>query len=127
MAKFNLTGSKTVAELKKDFNKAFGSKLKVYSKNMLAEETATLGELGLKANNEFECRSSCTAGSFIKAFAEMGLKVKIYTPDEWVAVLDGLTLEATGKVKKNATKADMECMVGYQREENNVRGKRCCE
>lgn len=116
MAKFNLTGSKTVAELKKEFNEAFGSRLKVYNKNKIAEETATLAELGLKEDTDFECRSSRTAGSFIAAFAEMGLKVKIYTQDEWVAVLNGLTLESTGKVKKNATKADMEGMEGYQRE-----------
>lgn len=116
MAKFNLTGSKTVVELKKEFNEAFGSQLKVYYKNKIADDAATLGELGLKADNEFECRANRTAGSFIAAFAEMGLKVKVYTPDEWVAVLDGLTLESTGKVKKNATKADMESMAGYQRE-----------
>ena len=120
MAKFKLTGNKTVAELKKEFNEAFGSKLKVYDKNKVAEDTVTLGELGLKEDQEFECRSSRTAGSFIAAFAEMGLKVKIYTQDEWVAVLNGLTLESTGKVKKNATKADMEGMEGYQREETAV-------
>ena len=116
MAKFKLTGNKIVAELKKEFNEAFGSKLKVFDKNKVAEDTVTLGELGLKEDQEFECRSSRTAGSFIAAFAEMGLKVKIYTQDEWVAVLNGLTLESTGKVKKNATKADMEGMEGYQRE-----------
>lgn len=120
MAKFNLTGSKTVGELKKEFNEAFGSRLKVYNKNKIAEDTTTLGELGLKADTEFECRSSRTAGSFIAAFAELGLKVKVYTSDEWVAVLPGLTLETTGKVKKNATKADMEGMEGYQKEEKTV-------
>lgn len=127
MAKFNLTGSKTVAELKKEFNEAFGSNLKVYNKNRVAEDTVTLGELGLKADTEFECRSSRTAGSFIAAFAEMGLKVKVYTSDEWVAVLPGLTLEATGKVKKNATKADMEGMEGYQREEKDVEKEEASE
>ena len=43
--------------------------------------------------------------------SEHGLKVKVYTPDEWVAALDGLTLESAGKVKKNASKADMESMI----------------
>lgn len=118
MAKFNLTAGKTAGELKKEFNEAFGSKLKVYNKNKIADDAVTLGELGLKADSEFECRANRTAGSFIAAFAELGLKVKIYTQDEWVAVLPGLTLEATGKVKKNATKADMEGMEGYQREES---------
>lgn len=120
MANFNLTGNKTVAELKKEFNEAFGSKLKVYDKNKVAEDTAILGELGLKENLEFECRSSRTVGSFIAAFAELGLKVRIYTQDEWVAVFNGLTLESTGKVKKNATRADMEGMEGYQREESEM-------
>ena len=40
--------------------------------------------------------------------ADFGLKVKVYTSDKWVAVLDGLTLDLAGKVKKNATKVDME-------------------
>jgi len=43
---------------------------------------------------------------------KLGLKVKVYTSDEWVAVLGGLTLEQSGQVKKAATKADMEKMVG---------------
>jgi hypothetical protein len=48
---------------------------------------------------------------------EFGLKVKVYTCDDWVAALDGLTLESAGKVKKNAVKADMESMIAYQRTE----------
>lgn len=48
----------------------------------------------------------------IKTFADFmmekfGLKVKVFTCDDWVAVLDGIKLEDVGKIKKGATKADM--------------------
>lgn len=101
-----------VADLKAAFNARFGAKLRVYSGRSQAEESATLGELGLTNEGNFECQVSLTVGSFIKRMqSEHGLKVKVYTPDEWVAALDGLTLESAGKVKKNASKADMESMI----------------
>ena len=107
-----LQNGTVVADLKATFNACFGAKLRVYSGRSQAEESATLGELGLTKEGEFECRANLTVGSFIeRMLSEYGLKVKIYTPDEWVAVLDGLTLESAGKVKKNATKADMESMI----------------
>ncbi|MBE6187512.1 MAG: hypothetical protein E7143_00105 [Rikenellaceae bacterium] len=105
-----------VADLKATFNARFGAKLRVYSGRSQAEQSATLGELGLTNEGNFECQASLTVGSFIKRMqSEHGLKVKVYTPDEWVAALDGLTLESAGKVKKNASKADMESMIAYQR------------
>lgn len=101
-----------VADLKATFNARFGAKLRVYSGRSQAEQSATLGELGLTNEGNFECQASLTVGSFIKRMqSEHGLKVKVYTPDEWVAALDGLTLESAGKVKKNASKADMESMI----------------
>ena len=101
-----------VADLKAAFNACFGAKLRVYSGRSQAEESATLGELGLTNEGNFECQVSLTVGSFIKRMqSEHGLTVKVYTPDEWVAALDGLTLESAGKVKKNASKADMESMI----------------
>ncbi len=110
-----------VADLKATFNARFGAKLRVYSGRSQAEESANLGELGLTKEGEFECRASLTVGSFIEHMqSEHGLKVKVYTCDEWVAALDGLTLESAGKVKKNAAKADMESMIAYQRTDNAV-------
>ena len=101
-----------VADLKAAFNARFGAKLRVYSGRSQAEESATLGELGLTNEGDFVCRASLTVGSFIERMqSEFGLKVKVYTCDEWVAVLDGLTLKSAGKVKKKATKADMESMI----------------
>lgn len=116
MATLHLTGATTVAELREQFNAAFGSQVKIYNGGRLAEPAAKLSELGLKADADFSCYANLTVGSFIERMKEdHGLKVKVYTCDEWVAVLDGLTLEASGKVKKNATKADMESLIAYQR------------
>ena len=118
MAVLNLTKSTTVAQLKKEFNETFGAVLRIYSGRSQAEETVTLGELGLSNEGTFECRSSLTVVRFIERMQnEFGLKVKVYTCDDWVAALDGLTLESAGKVKKNAVKADMEGMIAYQRTE----------
>lgn len=113
MAILNLTKTTTVEALRKEFNDAFGAQVKLYNGNKKAEPGDTLGALGLAEDGTFECRSSLTVASFIDRMAERGVKVKVYTCDEWVAVLDGLTLESAGKVKKNAVKADMESMIAY--------------
>lgn len=123
MATFSLTNDVTVETLRKAFNEAFGAQVKLYNGNKVAAPTDTLGSLGLSNEGSFECRSSLTVASFIERIKnEYGLKVKVYTCDEWVAVLDGLTLESAGKVKKNAVKADMEDMIAYQRKGNNLQG-----
>ena len=121
MAIFNLKKQNLVSELKQEFNDAFGAKLRIYVGRSQINDNAVLSEAGLIAEGTFECRSSLTCGRFIERMQEeFGLKVKVYTCDEWVAVLDGLTLESAGKVKKNAVKADMESMIAYQRTENEV-------
>ncbi|MBO5814256.1 MAG: hypothetical protein J6R13_07065 [Alistipes sp.] len=114
----SLNKGMTAVELKSAFKARFGATMRLYAGRSQAEDSATLGELGLTNEGEFECQANLTVGSFIERMeAEFGLKVKVYTQDDWVAVLDGLTLAAAGKVKKNATKADMEDMVAYQRDE----------
>ena len=121
MATLQLTKNTTVADLRKQFNDAFGAQVKLYNGNRVAESTDTLDSLGLTADGYFECRSNLTVASFINRMKnDHGLKVKVYTCDEWVAVLDGLTLESAGKVKKNAVKADMEGMIAYQRTDVSV-------
>lgn len=116
MAKFELKKCTTVAEFAAAFNEAFGAQVRVYNGRSRTEGTEQLGDLGLTTEGTFSCRGNLTAGRFIERMeSEFGLKVKVYTCDFWVAVLDGLTLECAGKVKKNAVKADMEDMVAYQR------------
>lgn len=116
MAKLELKNSTTVGEFSTAFHEAFGAQVRVYNGRSRAAEGDVLGNLGLTNEGTFECRANLTAGRFIERMeSEYGLKVKVYTCDFWVAVLDGLTLECAGKVKKNAVKADMEDMVAYQR------------
>jgi len=126
MATLHLTATTTVADLRKEFNEAFGSQVKVYIGNKVADLSAMLSDAGLTNDGDFECRASLTVASFIERMKdEFGLKVKVYTCDEWVAVLDGLTLESSGKVKKNAVKADMEALIAYQRTDSaNLNGYR---
>jgi hypothetical protein len=116
MAKFDLKKSTTVGDFCVAFHDAFGAQIRVYDGRSRCEESVTLGDLGLAAEGVFECRSSLTAGRFIeRMMSEYGLKVKVFTCDFWVAVLDGLTLDSAGKVKKNAVKEDMEALIAYQR------------
>lgn len=121
MATLNLTKSTTVAALRKEFNEAFGAQIRLYNGNKKAEMTDTLESLNLTKEDAFECRRSLTVASFIKQMAQQyGLKVKVFTCDDWVAVLDGLTLASAGKVKKNAVMDDMETMLAYQRTATTV-------
>ena len=116
MAKFELKNSTTVGEFSAAFHEAFGAQVRVYNGRSRTEDSEVLGGLGLTEEGTFSCRGNLTAGRFIERMeSEFGLKVKVYTCDFFVAVLDGLTLECAGKVKKNAVKADMEDMIAYQR------------
>lgn len=117
MANFKITATTTVAELKERFHNEFGGILRVYQGRSEAPEDATLVSLGGKVG-ELECRASRTVGKFIEAFqSELGLKVKVYTKDNWVSVLDGITLATVREIPKNARKAQMEQFLAYQRDE----------
>ena len=117
MANFKITATTTVAELKEQFHNEFGGILRVYQGGSEAPEDATLVSLGGKVG-ELECRASRTVGKFIEAFqSELGLKVKVYTKDNWVSVLDGITLATVREIPKNARKAQMKQFLAYQRNE----------
>ena len=121
---FVLKNSTKVSELKQAFNERFGSQLRVYEGRSQVDDAATLAEVGLTNEGTFECRGNLQVSTFITRMAEeYGLKVKVYTCDNWVAVLDGLTLTASGFVKKSATKADMETMLAGQSEGSDTSGK----
>lgn len=85
-----------------------------------ASDDETLVSLGAK-EGELECRTNRTVGKFIEALQnEFNLKVKVYTNDNWVAVLDGITLETVKKIPNSSTKALMEQYLGYKREDNDT-------
>lgn len=110
-----VTPKTTVADLKKEFNKDFDAAIKVYNGRNLADDNELLVNLGARPG-VLECRSSRTVGSFIEeAQARFGLTVTIWTANEWVKVIDGVTLAKIKQLPKQATKADMEGLVSYKR------------
>ena len=132
MAKFKITPTTTVAELKEQFRNEVGCVLRVYQRRSEAPDVATLVSLGAK-EGELECRTSRTVGKFEEAFQnELNLKVKVYTKDNWVKVLDGITLAAAAQLPSGMTKAKMEEYLSYKRDEegkentDNVRTKKIC-
>lgn len=117
MAKFKITPTTTVAELKEQFRNEVGCVLRVYQGRSEASDGATLVSLGAK-EGELECRTSRTVGKFEEAFQnELNIKVKVYTKDNWVKVLDGITLASAAELPKGMTKAQMEEYLSYKREE----------
>lgn len=117
MAKFKITPTTTVAELKEQFRNEVGCVLRVYQGRSEAPDGATLVSLGAK-EGELECRTSRTVGKFEEAFQnELNLKIKVYTKDNWVKVLDGITLAVAGQLPNGMTKAKMEEYLSYKRDE----------
>ena len=117
MAKFKITPTTTVAELKEQFSNEVGGVLRIYEGRSEAADGATLVSLGAK-EGELECRTSRTVGKFEEAFqSDLNLKVKVYTKDNWVKVLDGITLATAAELPNGMTKAKMEEYLSYKREE----------
>ena len=55
------------------------------------------------------CRASGTVGRFeVELWEVFGIKTNVFTGDDWVAVLDGITLGKIKDIPKQATKAKME-------------------
>lgn len=120
MAKFKITPTTTVVELKEQFRNEVGCVLRVYQGRSEASDGATLVSLGAK-EGELECRTSRTVGKFEDAFQnELNLKVKVYTKDNWVKVLDGITLAVAGQLPNGMTKAKMEEHLSYKRDEEET-------
>lgn len=120
MAKFKITPTTTVAELKEQFRNEVGCVLRVYQGRSEASDGATLVSLGAK-EGELECRTSRTVGKFEEAFQnDLNLKVKVYTKDNWVKVLDGITLAVAGQLPNGMTKAKMEEHLSYKRDEEET-------
>lgn len=120
MAKFKITPTTTVAELKEQFHNEVGCVLRVYQGRSEAPDGATLVSLGAK-EGELECRTSRTVGKFEEAFQnELNLKVKVYTKDNWVKVLDGITLAVAGQLPNGMTKAKMEEHLSYKKDEEET-------
>lgn len=115
-------GRTTVDKLKRYFKCVYNVSLRVYDNGKLADNSKKLSELrsdGAKNTGMLECRANITVGSLIQRVKEQfGLDIKIATQDDWVLVLNGITLANAGTIKKGAVLDDMKGMEGYQREES---------
>lgn len=115
MATFNIEATTTVADLKKQFRDAVGGTLRVYDGGSQADTDKTLMSLGATTGT-FECRTSLTVGSFEKSMLKNhNLKVKVYPADDWVKVLDGITLSKVADIPKQTTRKDMLPLLSYKR------------
>lgn len=115
MAKFKITPTTTVAELKEQFRNEVGGTLRIYDGRSEASDSVTLVSLGAK-EGELECKTNRTVGRFEEAFQlDFNLKVKVYTKDNWVKVLYDITLATVAELPNGITKAKMEEYLSYRR------------
>lgn len=104
-------GMVTVTDLSNAFKKQFGSILYIYKGRSKVTDGVLLEEVGLTGEISLVFDGNQTVGDFNKMMKGVGLTTKVYTFDGWVACLDKMPLHMTGKVKKSATKLDMERML----------------
>ena len=119
MADFQIHGRMLVKTLKEQFFNEFGGVLRVYDGNKKAADDVTLASI--RANDaakggELTCRANRTVGKFEKEMWNVfGIKVQVATKDDWVLVLDGITLNTIKEIPNNATRPDMEKFLAYKR------------
>ena len=116
---FKIDGRMKVKTLKDAFNQKYGGILHIKDGNKNADDNATIASIrsneGAKGG-ELVCRASRTVGIFEEELWEVfGIKANVFTGDDWVAVLDGITLGKIKDIPKQATKAKMEDLIAYKR------------
>ncbi len=119
MAEFKINGHMKVKTLKELFFNEFEGTLRVYDGKKLADDEATLASIrsneGAKGG-ELSCRASRTVGKFEQEMWDVfGIKVQVATKDNWVLVLDGITLSKIKDIPNYAKKETMEEFLSYQR------------
>lgn len=124
MADFKISGHMKVKTLKELFANEIGGTLRVYNGKKLADDDATLASIrsneGAKGG-EFTCRTSRTVGKFEQEIWDVyGIRVQVATADNWILVLDGITLSKVKDIPNYATKESMEEFVSYKRKAKNV-------
>ena len=103
-----ITNNTTVGQLRALFREEVGGTLHVYNGRSLAPDDARLISLGAKDQATVECSLQCSVGSFVDKVQEVpGLTVRVYTADDWVAVLDEIPLSFVRHIPRQATKASM--------------------
>ena len=123
MAEFKINGRMKVKTLKELFFNEFEGTLRVYDGKKLADDEATLASIrseeGAKGG-EFVCRASRTVGKFEEEMKTVfGITVQVATRDNYVLVLDGITLSKIKDIPNYAKKETMEEFVSYKRKDSS--------
>ena len=116
MAEFKIDGRMKVKKLKEDFFNEFGGVLRVYNGKSKADDDASLASI--RANDaakggELLCRGNRSVKSFKQEMWDVfGIKVQVATKDDWIIVLDGITLSRIKDIPNYASKESMQEFVG---------------
>lgn len=121
MIQFEIKENTTVNELKKQFVKEIGGGiLRVYNGRSEASDDTILVSIGAKQGS-LECRTSKTVGKFIQeVYKTFNIKIKIATNDNWVLVLNEITLSKVKDIPNNTTTEKMKKMISYKRINDNI-------
>ena len=121
MAELKVSGRMSVKKLKENFKNEFGGTLRVYDGREKADDNATLASIRRDENakgGELICQGNRTVGRFEREMLEVfGIKVQVATPDDYTLALDGITLASLKSIPEKCSKADMESLVAYKRNE----------
>lgn len=100
MAEFSINGRTKVKTLKKQFNEAFGSTLRVYKGKRFADEEATLASIRAEGakGGDIKVNGNMQVGNFEDKVKEVfGISIQVATPDDTKLIDNSVTLSASGK------------------------------
>ena len=116
MAEFKIDGRMKVKKLKEDFFNEFGGVLRVYNGKSKADDDASLASIrsnDVAKGGELLCRGNRSVKSFKQEMWDIfGIKVQVATKDDWIIVLDGITLSKIKDIPNYASKESMLDFVG---------------
>ena len=116
MAEFKIDGRMKVKKLKEDFFNEYGGVLRVYKGKERADDDASLASIrsnDAARGGELACRSNRSVGNFKKEMWDVfGIKVQVATKDDWIIVLDGITLSKIKDIPNYASKESMQEFLG---------------
>lgn len=121
MAEIKINGRMMVKELRDLFFNEFEGVLRVYNGRSAAADDVTLASISMNScgeDKEVICTGSKTAGEFAGEMMDiLGVRLKVATKDDWVAVLDNIVLSQIKDIPAKATREHMEkvlAQVGHQ-------------
>lgn len=102
MGSLKINENTTIKTLKESFKETFSGTLRIYAESYITNENITLESLckEKKPNNDIVVTKEWSIKTFTKKILkEYGIKVKIYTYDNWIAIPNEIKLEDIHKIK----------------------------